>query len=118
MFGLTASESFSPSTVWLRALAAWSSANEQKGGGADLQPITLHEARDTFASLMMTAGVNAEVLHTSWALITVTFDLYGRPVPGNEEEAADMLHSYLPGRREGGVPSAAARTRPGRPSPQ
>ncbi len=48
VFGTTVSVSFEPSTVRRRALAAWKRAG--------LQPIMLHEARHTFASLMIAAG--------------------------------------------------------------
>lgn len=62
-----------------------------------VQPILLHEARHTFASLMIAAGVNAKALsvfvgHSS---IQVTFDLYGHLMPGGEAEAAALLDAYL-----------------------
>ena len=46
---------------------------------------------------MIAAGVNAKALsvclgHSS---ITVTFDLYGHLMPGNEDEAAGLLDGYL-----------------------
>jgi integrase len=87
VFGYTAVRSFHPSTVRHRALAAW------KGR----EPITLHEARHTYASLMIAAGVNAKALSTymGHSSITVTFDLYGHLMPGNEEEAAGRLDAYL-----------------------
>lgn len=62
-----------------------------------VEPILLHEARHTFASLMIAAGVNAKALsifmgHSS---IAITFDLYGHLMPGGEEEAAALLDAYL-----------------------
>jgi integrase len=59
--------------------------------------VGLHEARHTFASLMIAAGVNAKALstymgHTS---VTITLDRYGHLMPGNEEEAAGLLDAYL-----------------------
>jgi hypothetical protein len=30
--------------------------------------------------------------------ITITFDRYGHLIPGNEEEAAELLDAYLAGR--------------------
>jgi integrase len=62
-----------------------------------VEPILLHEARHTFASLMIAAGVNAKALsvfvgHSS---IQVTFDLYGHLMPGGEAEAAALLDAYL-----------------------
>jgi integrase len=68
------------------------SADEEK-----LTPLTLHEARHTFASLMIAAGVNAKALSTymGHASITITLDRYGHLMPGNEDEAAAMLDAYL-----------------------
>jgi integrase len=64
---------------------------------AGLQPIGLHECRHTFASLMIAAGVNAKALSTymGHANISITLDRYGHLMPGNEEEAADLLDAYL-----------------------
>jgi|SRR5215210_6488044 len=53
VFGLS-SQPFSPTRVRERASKAWEAAQ--------LKPITLHEARHTFASLMIAAGVNAKAL--------------------------------------------------------
>jgi integrase len=62
-----------------------------------LPRLTLHEARHTYASLMIAAGVNAKALSTymGHANIAITFDLYGHLMPGNEAEAAGMLDAYL-----------------------
>ncbi len=64
---------------------------------AGLEGITLHEARHTFASLMIAAGVNAKALadYTGHASVTITFDRYGHLLPGNEDEAASRLDAYL-----------------------
>ncbi len=64
---------------------------------AELVPITLHEARHTFASLMIAAGVNAKALATymGHASVTITYDRYGHLMPGNEDEAAALLDAYL-----------------------
>lgn len=64
---------------------------------AGLEPITLHEARHTFASLMIAAGVNAKALATymGHASIGITLDTYGHLFPGNEGEAAVLLDAYL-----------------------
>jgi integrase len=85
----TGDRPFNDTTVAQRAGKAW-----QRAG---LAPITLHEARHTFASLMIAAGVNAKALstymgHTS---VTVTYDRYGHLMPGNEDEAAALLDAYL-----------------------
>jgi integrase len=62
-----------------------------------LGPITLHEARQTYASLMIAAGVDAKALSTDMghSSITITIDRYGHLFPGNEDEAAGLLDAYL-----------------------
>jgi integrase len=84
-----ASAPFGPDSVRRRANGAW-----QKAG---LRPITLHESRHTFASLMIAAGVNAKALSTymGHSTITITLDRYGHLMPGNEAEAAGLLDTYL-----------------------
>jgi len=56
----------------------------------------------TFASLMIAAGVNAKALSTymGHANIGTTLDRYGHLMPGNEEEAASLLDSYLTAQQE------------------
>jgi len=77
------------STAVERAQRAWRRAG--------LEPITLHEARHTFASLMIAAGVNARALATymGHSSVTITYDRYGHLMPGNEREAAALLDAYL-----------------------
>jgi integrase len=62
-----------------------------------LKPIGLHEARHSFASLMIAAGVDAKALSTymGHSSITITLDRYGPLMPGNESEAASLLDAYL-----------------------
>jgi len=57
----------------------------------------LHEARHTFASLMIAAGVNAKALaaYMGHSSMTITLDRYGHPMPGAEGEAAERLDAYL-----------------------
>ena len=57
----------------------------------------MHEARHTYASLMIAAGVNAKCLQTymGHSSVTITYDRYGHLMPGNEEEAAELLDAYL-----------------------
>ena len=89
MFGRTDTAAFDTGGIWKRSRAAWESAA--------LQPITLHECRHTFASLMIAAGVNAKALTTymGHASVKTTFDRYGHLMPGNEGEAAGLLDDYL-----------------------
>ena len=80
---------FTPRRLSERADQAWEEAG--------LERITLHECRHTFASLMIAAGVNAKALSTymGHANISITLDRYGHLMPGNEEDAADLLDAYL-----------------------
>jgi integrase len=59
-------------TARKRAARAWKVAG--------LAPIGLHEARHTFASLMIAAGVNAKALSTymGHATVGITLDRYGQ----------------------------------------
>lgn len=89
VFGRAHDVAFASVTVDRRARRAW----EQAG----LRPIGLHECRHTFASFMIAAGVNAKALsvYMGHASVTITFDLYGHLMPGNEQEAARLLDVYL-----------------------
>jgi integrase len=89
VFGSTAVSPFATAALSDRADRAWKNAK--------LRRITLHECRHTFASLMIAAGVNAKALSTymGHANISITLDRYGHLMPGNEEEAADLLDTYL-----------------------
>jgi len=80
---------FDPSALAARAQTKW--------GKPKLEPITLHEARHTFASLMIAAGVNAKALssYMGHARVVITYDRYGHLMPGNEDEAAALLDAYL-----------------------
>jgi integrase len=88
-FGRTPEIPFQPTSVVNRARRAWKDAG--------LEPITLHEARHTFASMMIAAGVNAKALSTymGHAGVAITYDRYGHLMPGNEAEAAGLLDAYL-----------------------
>ncbi|MGI8421178.1 MAG: tyrosine-type recombinase/integrase [Gaiellaceae bacterium] len=63
----------------------------------ELEPIGFHEARHTFASLMIAAGVNVKAISTfiGHRSVTTTIDRYGHLMPGSEEEAATLLDAYL-----------------------
>lgn len=89
MFGPDGRTPFRPGSVTRCADGAWRAR--------DLQRITLHECRHTYASLMIAAGVNAKALSTymGHANISITLDRYGHLMPGNEDEAAGMLDAYL-----------------------
>jgi integrase len=88
-FGVDAETPFSYLQVTRRAQRTWKEA--------DLAPVGLHEARHTFASLMIAAGVNAKALATymGHSSISITLDRYGHLFPGSEGQAAGMLDAYL-----------------------
>jgi integrase len=118
VFGRTVETPANDSTLIDRAAAAWRRASRERAtlqlegdlkrpptaeeleellASAALEPISLHECRHTFASLMIAAGVNAKALSTymGHASITITLDRYGHLFPGNEDEAAQLLDAYL-----------------------
>lgn len=80
---------FQPSNLWRRAQSAWKRTG--------VEPIGLHEARHTFASILIAAGVNAKAITTymGHASIQTTYDLYGKLMPGSEAEAAALVDAYL-----------------------
>jgi integrase len=88
-FGRTQTIPFEPVSLKARACSGWKNAK--------LSPIGLHEARHTFASLMIAAGVNIKALSTfmGHSSITITLDRYGHLLPGSEEEAAGLFDAYL-----------------------
>jgi integrase len=93
LFGRTETKPFDDRALKVRADKAWHAAG--------LTPITLHEARHTYASLLIAAGVNSKAVSTymGHASITITLDLYGHLMPGHEAEAADLLDGYLASER-------------------
>lgn len=91
-FATTDGSPFHAASIYRRADRAWAAA-----GISDR--LRLHQARHTYASFMIAAGVNAKALpvfmgHSS---IKVTFDLYGHLMPGTEAEAASLLDDFLEG---------------------
>ena len=89
VFGENGRRATSPAGSTKRADTAWKAAGRER--------ITMHEARHTYASLMIAAGVNAKALSTymGHANISITLDRYGHLMPGNEAEAANLLDTYL-----------------------
>jgi integrase len=64
---------------------------------AGLTSLGFHEARHTYASIAIAAGLNPKTLSTymGHSTITITFDRYGHLMPGSEDEARALLDSYL-----------------------
>jgi len=89
VFGREATLPFVPSTLRSRALRAWEVSA--------LEPITLHEARHTFASLLIDSGTNPKAIQEfmGHSTITETFDRYGHLMPGSRDEARARMDAYL-----------------------
>jgi integrase len=89
IFGATSSSPFSRQQLQRRGDTAWKAAK--------LTRLTPHDCRHSYASLMIAAGVNAKSLSTymGHSSIQITYDRYGHLMPGNEEEAAGLLDTYL-----------------------
>jgi integrase len=79
---------------------------------AGIEPLAIHDARHTYASLMIAAGVNAKALSEfmGHATIAITYDLYGHLMPGSHDEAAGLLDAFL-ARQLGAVELAEAADR-------
>ena len=89
VFGRTATLPFAPSSVDQRAKRVWKRAG--------LRGIGLHEARHTYASYLIAAGVDMKAIseymgHTS---VAFTYDRYGHLLPGSHAENAAKLDAYL-----------------------
>jgi len=91
VFGRTDDAPFERSTARRRARAAWEAHDPP------LAPIGLHECRHTAASLMIAAGCNAKALSVvmGHASIEITFNRYGKLMPGGETEVGQRLAAYL-----------------------
>lgn len=89
VFGDNNGKPFQAATIYRRADRAWEAQA--------LGRLRLHQARHTYASFMIAAGVNAKALSSfmGHSSIKVTFDLYGHLMPGTEAEAAALLDTYL-----------------------
>jgi integrase len=92
MFGRSESLPLDARSLTRRAATAWKNTKPKS-----LEPISLHECRHTFASLMIAAGVNVKALssYLGHGSVSITLDRYGHLMPGNEEEAAGLLDAYL-----------------------
>ena len=115
VFGRTASQAFVASTIDVRAKRAWDAANEREREAAEeegrepelLAPITLHECRHTFASLLIDAGANPKAIQTfmGHSKIQTTFDTYGHLLPGSHDEVRRRMDAYLVGKAQVASPA-------------
>jgi integrase len=89
VFGRTASSPFSPPVTDKRAKDVWTEA--------ELKPITLHECRHTFASLLIDSGANPKAVqeYMGHSKIQTTFDVYGHMFPGSHDEVRERMDAYL-----------------------
>ena len=87
--GRSAATPFGSTGVHGRARRAWKAAG--------LRPIGLHEARHTYASTMMAAGIEAKELsqYMGHSSISTTLDLYGHLFPSSRHHASSRLDAYL-----------------------
>ena len=98
VFGSTATRPFTPNNIRAQALAAWERAG--------LRPITLHECRHTFVSILAaTPGITEKQItsfvgHSSFA---TSLDLYAKLLPNREAEAAARIGAFLDGAQGGPV---------------
>ncbi len=107
LFGRTTEEAFYASTIDHRAKRSWKVANEsvaaergeEEAGATSLRPITLHECRHTFASLLIDAGANPKAIQQfmGHSKIQTTFDVYGHLLPGSHDEVRQRMDLYLGG---------------------
>jgi integrase len=120
LFGRKNGEPFAPKSISERAVRAWDEANEREREAAErehrepvlLRPITLHECRHTFASLLIDAAVNAKAIQTfmGHATIEETFSRYGHLMPGARDQARALVDAYLgaPGERSNAADAVPA----------
>lgn len=106
VFGRTQDQPFDPKTVGDRARRSWRAVNGEEGdrGGLRpaLHPMTLHECRHTFASLLIDAGVNPKAIQEfmGHATIEETFSRYGHLMPGARDQARELVDAYMASARE------------------
>jgi hypothetical protein len=101
VFGRTPADPFVPSTINNRAQECWAAG--------ELEPITLHECRHTFASLLIDAGANPKAIQTfmGHSKIQTTFDTYGHLMPGSHDEVRERMDQYLRGSGRGSLDVSA-----------
>jgi integrase len=100
VFGRTPAEPFVASTIDNHAQECWAAV--------ELDTITLHEARHTFASLLIDSGANAKAVQEfmGHSKIQTTFDVYGHLLPGSHDEVRERMDAYLLDAPEEAVKSA------------
>jgi integrase len=102
IFGRDPETPFNPSSLNRRAGRMWAVAAlgaflSGRRLPVAIQRIGLHEARHSYATVMIAAGVNVKALsvfmgHSS---IVVTMDRYAHLLPGSQDEAVELVDAYL-----------------------
>jgi integrase len=88
VFGRTADAAMVRTTIRSRARRAWKTAG--------LAPVTPHECRHTFASMMLAARVDrGEVMRQMGHAGTAVLDRYTHGIDGSVAEATRRLQTYL-----------------------
>jgi integrase len=101
IFGRGPDQPFDPKTVGDRAKRSWHQANQSEGKKGELRqalrPMTLHECRHTFASLLIDAGVNPKAIQEfmGHATIEETLSRYGHLMPGARDQARKLVDAYM-----------------------
>jgi integrase len=102
VFGWGSELPFDPKAIGDRAKRSWDDANTRESdddGGLRpaLHPMTLHECRHTFASLLIDAGVNPKAIQEfmGHATIEETFSRYGHLMPGARDQARELVDAYM-----------------------
>ncbi|MCZ7589197.1 MAG: site-specific integrase [Gaiella sp.] len=99
VFGPDGDRPFQYESLIGRARKAWTTANEKRAQKElpAIEPLTLHDARHTCASLWIAAGVNIKAISTfmGHASVTITLDRYGHLFPDSSREAAGLLNRFL-----------------------
>jgi integrase len=105
VFGRTPAQAFYASTVDGRAKRAWKAASQREREAAQddgrapvlLKPISLHQCRHTFASLLIDSGANPKAIQEfmGHSKIQTTFDVYGHLLPGSRDEVRRRMDAYL-----------------------
>ena len=89
VFGKNASEPFTTTTIRNRANRQWEKA--------DLLRIGLHEARHTFASYLLAAGVDFKTMsvYMGHSSVATTMDLYAHLMPEAQADTVSLIDAYM-----------------------
>ncbi len=64
---------------------------------AGVGPLRFHDLRHTSATLMLGAGVHPKIVseRLGHSGVAITLDIYSHVLPGLQEQAADLMDSFL-----------------------